>query len=74
MPVIVTEMPNKVKLRFQTGFNDSGNPVYSTYTYSKIKEDAIPEDVHSVAEGLASLCDWSLDSIVLSEDKLLTGI
>ena len=74
MPVIVTEMPNKVKLRFQTGFNDSGNPVYSTYTYSKIKEDAIPEDVHSVAEGLASLSAWSLDSIVLSEDKLLVEV
>ncbi len=74
MAVVVTEMPNKVKLRFQTGFNDVGNPVYRTYTFSKIKEDAIPEDVHSVADGLASLCAWSLDSIVLVEDKLLTEV
>ena len=67
----VTEMPNRIRLRFETGFSDTGTPTYSTQSFSKVKEDALHDDVYEVANTLASLCGWTLNSITLEEDKLL---
>ena len=67
----VTEVPNRIRLRFETGYGSNGRPTYSTQSFGNVKEDALHDDVYDVANALSSLCGWTLDSITLEEDKLL---
>ncbi|HOQ51971.1 MAG TPA: DUF1659 domain-containing protein [Candidatus Atribacteria bacterium] len=68
---IITELPNRIRLRFQVGFTDTGNPKYATQSFSKVKEDASHDDIYDVANGIASLCGYDLEGIYLEEDKLM---
>ena len=35
---IITELPNRIRLRFQVGFTDTGNPKYASQSFSKVKK------------------------------------
>ena len=74
MPAIVTEVPNRIRLRFVTGVGSTGNPTYSTQSFGNVKENALHDDVYDVADALAGLCGWDLEEIIFEEDKLLIGV
>lgn len=52
---------NAVILKYQTGVDDKGNPVYSTQRFSKIKDDA---GDHLVLE-----VGTAINEIINSQDK-----
>lgn len=53
----------KLKLSFETGMNDKGEPIYKTKTYSNIKMDAEPEELSRVAQVLGGLCEHPLTGV-----------
>lgn len=50
----------KLKLLFESGINEKGEPVYRTKTYNNIKKDATAEQLGNAAQVLAELCELPL--------------
>lgn len=61
--VVVTNQSSAVRLFFETGFNQSGDPVYSSRTYSNVKPTASEDDVYALAGLLAQLQDYPLGRV-----------
>lgn len=75
MAVVVTPLSTKMKLKFQTGVDGEGNPVYKNRTLSKVKTDAIDQDVLDVALALSTLCSDTLDAVSrLDDNDLVEGV
>ncbi|WP_352418272.1 DUF1659 domain-containing protein [Proteiniborus sp.] len=55
MPVNATIKESKLKLQLDGGLNDKGNPIVKSKTFSKVKTDAINDNLFSVASSLAGL-------------------
>lgn len=74
MPVVVVPYDSVLQLRLVTGTNpESGNPIIKTKSFNKVKESATEQDVFDVANQLASLQNYSLDEIRLSQSAQLTS-
>jgi hypothetical protein len=52
-----------LRLVFQTGVDDEGNPVYRNKNLSYIKPDASDQDLFDVAQALAGLQEYTLSEI-----------
>lgn len=50
----------KLKLYFEIGMDDKGEPVYQTKTYSNIKKESTPDKLAEVAQVLGGLCEHPL--------------
>ncbi len=72
MAVLVTPLTSKMKLQFQTGVDGEGNPVYRSKTISKVKTDAIDQDVFDTANALGALCADILSAITRINDSDLS--
>ncbi|MEM5794688.1 MAG: DUF1659 domain-containing protein [Bacillota bacterium] len=72
MPVLVTPLTSKMKLQFQTGVDGEGNPVYKSKTISKVKTDALEQDVFDTANALGGLCTDSLSAVTRIDDSDLS--
>jgi len=72
MAVLVTPLTSKMKLQFQTGVDGEGNPVYRSKTISKVKTDAIDQDVFDTANALGALCADTLSAITRINDSDLS--
>ncbi|WIV12061.1 DUF1659 domain-containing protein [Proteiniborus sp. MB09-C3] len=53
----------KLKLQLDGGLNEKGNPVVKSKTFSKVKTDAVNDNLFSVAESLAGLQEMPLIGI-----------
>lgn len=65
MAVISEHTDSRITLVLQNGFNESGNPVFKSKTFNRVKPAATDELVFSVATSLASLQTLPLSSIEL---------
>ncbi len=63
MPLQVQPLDSKLKLRFEIGTNENGNPKYSTRTYSGIKPAAENQDVYNVAAAFVGLQEYPVSFI-----------
>ncbi len=63
MPVTATHLNTRLQLRLRLGFDDNGNPILRTRSYSNIKPNAVNQDLFDTGEELASLQDHALDVI-----------
>lgn len=63
MPVNATIIDSKLKLQLDGGLNEKGNPVVKSKTFSKVKTDAVNDNIFSVAQSLAGLQDMPLIGI-----------
>lgn len=63
MAVLVTPLTSKLKLRFQTGVDGEGNPVYKNKTISKVKTAAFDQDIFDTAIALSDLCADTLNAV-----------
>lgn len=63
MPVNATIIDSKLKLQLDGGLNEKGNPVVKSKTFSKVKTDAVNDNLFSVAESLAGLQEMPLIGI-----------
>lgn len=63
MPLQVQPLDSKLKLKYEIGTDDNGNPKYSTRTYSGIKPAAEDQDVYDVAVAFAGLQEYPLSFV-----------
>ena len=68
MPVVATALASRVRLQFQTGVDIEGNPIYKNKTYSRVKTNALDQDVYDVAESIASLSANALNAVTRLDD------
>ncbi|PLR75202.1 hypothetical protein CU633_22350 [Bacillus sp. V3-13] len=60
-------MESRLRLVFETGVNEKGEPVFKTKTYSNVKKEATPDQLHQTALALAGLCADPLSSVERSD-------
>jgi len=73
----VSRVPGEssVRLHLQTGINAiSGDPVYTTKTFGKVKASATDQAVYTVGEALADLQLFTLDYIARIDNNILEDI
>jgi len=71
-PVVVTEQPNRLRMRLQVGENpDNGRPLTRTLSF-RVKENATYQDLYDVALALSGLLAYPVFDITLTENKVFT--
>ncbi len=63
MPLQVQPVDSRLRIRYELGLNQEGNPVYSTRTYSGIKPESDDQDVYDIAVVLTGLQEYPVASI-----------
>lgn len=53
----------KLRLAFQTGVNEKGEPVYKAKTFNNIKTAATTDQLFQTAQALSVLCNDPLNSV-----------
>ncbi|RDI45642.1 DUF1659 domain-containing protein [Falsibacillus pallidus] len=51
---------SKLKLMFQAGVDENGDPVFKNKTLNNIKTDSTPDQLDQVAQALKALCSSPL--------------
>ncbi|WP_312093904.1 DUF1659 domain-containing protein [Niallia sp.] len=54
---------SSMKIMFQNGLKENGDPNYITKTFKNVKQTATPEQMLVVATGLATLVSYTLYSV-----------
>lgn len=62
-----TFLETVVKLNFQTGMKENGEAIYTSKALRNIKDSATPEAIMQVAEALASLVSFPLESVIKND-------
>ena len=76
MAVVKTPTNSTLRMAFQTGVNEKGDPVYRRRSMTNIKHNATDQNIYDVAEILADLQIYSLaevnraDNAQLSDDGM----
>lgn len=52
---------SKLRLVFESGIDDKGNPILKAKTFSNIKKDAATDQLFQAATAMASLCTETLN-------------
>lgn len=63
MAVIATELESKVKLTFNAGNDEDGNAIIKSKTFSRVKSDATDDNIYAVANGIAGLQEYPVNTI-----------
>lgn len=63
----------KIRLSFETGLNDKGEPVYRSKTIGNVKKTASADQIYEAAEALASLCSDPLVTVVRNDSFDIVG-
>lgn len=53
----------RLRLSFETGMNEKGEPIYKAKTYSNIKKDAAPDELSRASQALGGLCEHPLTGV-----------
>ncbi|MED3552041.1 DUF1659 domain-containing protein [Cytobacillus praedii] len=64
---------SKIRLSFETGLNDKGEPVYKSKTIGNVKKAASADQIHETAQALASLCNDPLVTVVRNDSFDIVG-
>jgi hypothetical protein len=54
---------SKLRVSYETGLNEKGQPIYKTKTYSNVVEAATADQLHQVGQALASLSIYPVSMI-----------
>ncbi|WP_041274694.1 DUF1659 domain-containing protein [Desulforamulus reducens] len=71
MAVVKEPYSCSMKLRYQKGVNNNGDPVYVNKTFSKVKVTATDQDIHDVAAALNSLQNSPMLAVYRVDDAQL---
>lgn len=63
----------KLRLSFETGMNQKGEPVYKTKTFANVKKTATAEELFRFAQAIAQLSKDPLSAIVKSDSSDILG-
>lgn len=50
----------QMRLHFETGLDEKGNPIVKTKTFNTVKKEATVEQIYQASQALAGLCDYPL--------------
>ena len=73
MPVVSIPGNSDLKLKFQTGVDGSGNPVYRRKTFNNVKAGTTDQDVYDVAVAIADLQEYTLAAVERANNSELTN-
>lgn len=73
MAVVKQPYACSFKLRYQTGVNASGDPVYVNRSYTKTKITATDQDIYDVANAINSLQSNALIALYRVDDAELVN-
>ncbi|RDU38774.1 hypothetical protein DRW41_04230 [Neobacillus piezotolerans] len=59
---------SKLRLVFETGVNEKGEPIFKSKTFSNLKTEATPNQMHQAASAISALCADPL-SVVERNDR-----
>ncbi len=74
MALQVNTVESRIVLRLESGVNASGNPTYSSRTYSNVKPEAGDQDVYDIAAILAGLQSLPVVSITRVNEVELVNV
>lgn len=60
-------------LVYQYGLTQNGKPTYKKKNYNNVKTTSSDEKIYQVAQALASLCTYSLETIERDDKKEIYG-
>ncbi|TKC18779.1 DUF1659 domain-containing protein [Robertmurraya kyonggiensis] len=66
-------MDSKLRLLFETGLNEKGEPVYKTKTYSNIRKDSTADQLSQAARALGGLCEYPLVGVERADNFEIVG-
>ncbi|WP_312473291.1 DUF1659 domain-containing protein [Neobacillus sp.] len=53
----------KLRLVFQTGMDDEGNPILNAKTFSNVKKEASVDQLYQAAHAISGLCNGRLNKV-----------
>ncbi|MFY9371676.1 MAG: DUF1659 domain-containing protein [bacterium] len=74
MAVERNEALSRLQLRFQTGVDEEGKPIFKLKSYSNVKAEASDEDLFQVAEALGQLQQHVLQGVMRHDSAALIAI
>lgn len=63
----------KLRLSFETGLNDKGEPVYKTKTFGNVKKTATADQLYQVSQAISQLCSDPLVTVVRNDSFDIIG-
>lgn len=66
-------LDSRLRLLFETGLNDKGEPIYKTKTYSNIRKDATADQLSQAAKALAGLSNFPLAGVERADNFEIVG-
>ena len=72
MAVVKTPTNTTLRMVFQTGVNDNGDPVYRRRSMTNIKHNATDQYIYNVAETLAGLQGYNLAEVTRADNAQLS--
>jgi len=74
MPVVVVPIESRLELNLVTGTDpETSAPIIKRTYFNNVKDSSAEQDIFDVANQLASLQNYSLDSIELTKNMQLTS-
>lgn len=64
---------SRLRLLFKTGEDEEGNAIVKTKTFNKVRKSATADQLHAIALALASLSNYSLESVERNDSLDILG-
>ncbi|UII57676.1 DUF1659 domain-containing protein [Cytobacillus spongiae] len=64
---------SKLRLSFETGVDEKGEPILKAKAYSNVKGTATADQLHAVGQAIASLCKDPLFSVERDDRSEIIG-
>lgn len=62
-----------LRLIFEVGVNEKGEPVYKTKSFNNVKKEATTDQLFQVAQALSVLCNDPLSSVERNDNSDIIG-
>ncbi|WP_350344117.1 DUF1659 domain-containing protein [Proteinivorax tanatarense] len=72
MPITVMPLSTSMRLRYEGGTDEEGNPIYINRSYSRIKVESLDEEFYDVAVALSSLQQHPLAKVRRVDEHALS--
>lgn len=74
MAIVANPVDASLRLRFQTGSDPDGNPVYRLQSYSRVSPEAAEQNLYDAAQALAGLQQHQLNAVLHTIEKELVVV
>ncbi|CEG26962.1 DUF1659 domain-containing protein [Bacillus sp. B-jedd] len=64
---------SKLRLVFETGVNEKGEPIFKSKTFNNLKKEATPDQMHQAAAAIAALSKDPLSRVERNDRSEILG-